>query len=179
MRRFAVALCVLALAACGGPEPLDTPLPQPSQRLELSSPDFEDSGDLPAEVTCDGKGEPPALQWGGLPQGTAELALVLVDLDAPAGVLAHWVTWGIGPERTRLEPGVGLPEAQDGETSFGRQGYEPPCPPEGDEAHRYVFALYALSGALDLPEGAAPGTVLAQIGRLALAGGRLEGTYRR
>ena len=177
--RVALALLVLGLVSCGSPEPLSANLPRAEGSLELASPAFENRGELPKEFGCDGKGETPPLEWSGVPQGTAELALVMVDLDAPSGVLAHWVVYGIGPQRTHLDAGVGLSEAREGETSFGRQAYEPPCPPEGDDPHRYVIALYALGSDLDLPEGSSAGTVFAKIGRLALASGRIEARFAR
>ena len=42
------------------------------------------------------------------------------------------------------------------ENSFGGVGYGGPCPPKGDEAHRYVFAVYALREKLELAKGAEP-----------------------
>ena len=62
--------------------------------------------------------------------------------------------------------------------SAGKNGWTPPCPPEGDEAHTYRFALYALPTASGLEDGASPEQV-----REALEGavgrGTFTGTYKR
>ena len=51
--------------------------------MDLTSPDFEEEGDIPRELTCDGENTSPELHWSGVPSGVVELALTCEDPDAP------------------------------------------------------------------------------------------------
>ena len=112
--------------------------------IALTSPDFEDDGRIPTRFTCDGEGHAPALRWEGLPAGTAEVALLVEDPDAPGGTFVHWVLWGVEPTAGRLTAGVLPAGATEGRNDFGRRGWNGPCPPGGHGEHRYVFTLFAL-----------------------------------
>jgi phosphatidylethanolamine-binding protein (PEBP) family uncharacterized protein len=68
---------------------------------------------------------------------------------------------------------------REGENSFGKQGYGGPCPPKGDQPHRYGFTLYAMRSPLGLKDGAKPDDVRAAIGERALARGQLIGRFGR
>ena len=52
---------------------------------------------------------------------------------------------------------------KNGENSAGENGWTPPCPPEGDDAHTYRFALYAIPKASGLEDGASPEDVRAAL----------------
>ena len=91
----------------------------------------------------------------------------------------HWTVYAIPPTHRRLRRGQAATGAPQGENSFGDDGYGGPCPPEGDEAHRYSFSLYALKTELDLEQGAKPDEVRKQIEKHALARGSLVGTFKR
>ena len=62
--------------------------------------------------------------------------------------------------------------------SAGKTGWTPPCPPEGDDPHHYVFTLYALKDKSRLPDGAEPDEVRAKLAG-AIARGTFTGTYAR
>ena len=113
--------------------------------FKLSSPAFADGADIPVRYTCDGDDVSPRLTWTGTPQGTRSIALIMDDPDAPRGTFTHWVIHDLPPELTELGEGAAL--GTQGRNSFGRRGYGGPCPPPGDDPHRYRFTLYAL----DLP----------------------------
>ncbi|RYG47414.1 YbhB/YbcL family Raf kinase inhibitor-like protein, partial [bacterium] len=90
--------------------------------------------------------------WSGLPEGTKQLALVVIDPDAPgAEPFVHWVAYGISPESTGLKEGESAPA--EGVNSAGTEGYAGPKPPPGHGPHHYFFWLFALDTALDLPAG--------------------------
>ncbi|HZU24765.1 MAG TPA: YbhB/YbcL family Raf kinase inhibitor-like protein, partial [Bryobacteraceae bacterium] len=71
--------------------------------MDLKSSAFTDGGNIPVKYTCDGDGISPPLAWSGVPPGTQALALIVDDPDAPSGVFAHWVVFGISPTIDHLE----------------------------------------------------------------------------
>jgi phosphatidylethanolamine-binding protein (PEBP) family uncharacterized protein len=60
------------------------------------SPDLA-AGAFPTEFTCDGANRRPRLQWSTPPSGTPELAVEMLDPDAPGGTFTHWLVYGIPP----------------------------------------------------------------------------------
>ncbi len=122
--------------------------------FELTSTAFTQGATVPARHTCSGENVSPALAWTAPPEGTASLALIVDDPDAPGRVWQHWLAWNL-PATTRAiaEGGVGATMVQ-GTNDFKSVGYGGPCPPPGHGAHRYFFRLYALDAVLGLPPGA-------------------------
>jgi len=179
MRRLLLCLAaaVAVLAGCGGDETADEPLPKPPGRLVLESPAFRDGGSIPAKFSCDGEEVSPPLEWRRVPAEARELALVVEDPDADGFV--HWTVLAIPTSATRLDTGALPPGAVETENSFGARGWGGPCPPEGDEPHRYVFALYALRRALGLGADAGADEVRSAIADAALARGVLTGRFGR
>ncbi len=155
--------------------------------IDLSSPAFGDGARLPQRFTADGEGASPPLVWGKLPEGTARLALLVEDADAPAlQPLVHAVVWGLPADTHRLaegaivRDGAGGAEGDVGRNSFFREGWLPPDPPSGHGVHRYAFQLFALAAEAGDP-GTSPGRaamVRAMAGQV-LAAGILIGTYSR
>lgn len=123
--------------------------------LTLTSPDFEDEGDIPVRCTCEGENASPAFRWSGVPDGTRELLLTCEDPDAPRGTFRHWAVWGIPAGETGLPAGLGpAADLRQAVNDFGETGYGGPCPPRGDAPHGYVFRLMALDAGLEAPDGA-------------------------
>jgi Raf kinase inhibitor-like YbhB/YbcL family protein len=147
--------------------------------LLLTSALFADGEMLPTRSSCDGEDLSPHLVWTGVPAGAAELALTLLDPDAPSGTFVHWLLWGLSPTTHELEEGM-LPEcAHQGTNGFGRKGYGGPCPPRGDRPHRYVFTLSALSSPLLLPDGASIDELDAALDGNVVESAQLIGRYAR
>lgn len=155
--------------------------------IDLSSPAFANGARLPERFTADGAGTSPPLVWGEVPAGTAALALIVEDADAPTPQpLVHAIVCGLPAGERRLEEGAivadggGEADGRDvGRNSYRREGWLPPDPPSGHGSHDYVFQLFALSEVPVLD--ATPGrTALmeAMRGRV-LAAGMLVGTYSR
>ena len=145
--------------------------------IKLSSPAFTSNGTIPAEFTCSGRDISPPLRWSGVPNGARELALELIDLDAPGGPFVHWALARISPSVTSVAAGESIPPgAVAGRNSFAKIGYGGPCPPPGDKPHRYVFVLLALRSPSGLSRGFGADALPAS---LALALGELEATYGR
>ena len=79
------------------------------------------------------------------------------------------------PRARRPVPGG---RSKEGKNSAGKDGWTPPCPPKGDDAHHYNFSLYALDKGLTLEPGASPEEVTAAL-EGALGRGTFTGTYKR
>src|SRR5207248_8031307 len=69
--------------------------------LTVTSPDLA-GGTFPREFTCDGANRPPRLQWSTPPSGTQELAVEMLDPDAPGGTFTHWLAYGLSPGMSSL-----------------------------------------------------------------------------
>lgn len=151
--------------------------------LSISSSAFPHSGSIPEIHTCDGVDTAPPLKWGGVPDSTKSLVLIVDDPDAPdpkapTRTYVHWVLYDIPPTTDGLtESGAAPSGARNGLNDWKNTGYGGPCPPIG--RHRYFFKLYALDTMLgdlgtptkDIVERAMSGHVLAQA--------ELVGTYQR
>lgn len=156
---------------------------QAGETITLTSPAFAHGDVIPQEHTCDGADLSPELAWSGMPAGTASLALVCDDPDAPGGTWVHWVLYDIPADAAGLPEGLpGDAELAaggvQGENDFGRLGYGGPCPPAG-APHRYFFRLYALDTKLGLAAGASKQEVVDAMEGHVLAQGELMGTYQR
>jgi phosphatidylethanolamine-binding protein (PEBP) family uncharacterized protein len=145
----------------GAPEPGITP----EQRREatvasmtLESPSSQPSAGGPpalaAQYTCDGKNTSPALRWQGVPAGTAELALLAMNVQPVGGKLFFdWAVAGLSPELEAIEAGKLPGAAAVGRNSFGKTGYAI-CPEGGGET--YMFMLLALPKKLSPAQGFDP-----------------------
>ncbi len=146
-----------------------------------------DGARLPRRFTADGEGVSPPLTWGAVPAGTAGIALLVEDADAPTPQpLVHAVLWGIPADAVRLAEGAilaGAPGGSKGDVgrnSFLKEGWLPPDPPAGHGEHRYCFQLFALGAGAGDP-GNSPGRsalVEAMRGHV-VAAGLLVGRYGR
>ncbi|HWC11238.1 MAG TPA: YbhB/YbcL family Raf kinase inhibitor-like protein [Acidimicrobiales bacterium] len=151
----------------------------PGAVIDLRSPAFNDHTLMPGRLSLDGGNASPPLDWSEPPEGTAELALLCEDPDAPGGTFLHWLLTGIDPSRRSLGEGEQPPEASSWENDYGERGYGGPRPPVGDDAHRYFFRLFALEAPLDLPAGEDREDVRAALEGSRLATGTLVGLFAR
>ncbi|HTV64153.1 MAG TPA: YbhB/YbcL family Raf kinase inhibitor-like protein [Bryocella sp.] len=151
MGRLVGVACLLSLCAA-------MVFTQTDQHLKLTSSAFAAGAEIPEKYSCKGEDLSPALAWSGAPEKTAAWAIVMDDPDAPAGDWVHWVMWNLPASARSLPEGIARREqpedgAAQGRNSFGKTGYNGPCPPLG-QTHRYFFRLYALDQKLDLAPGA-------------------------
>ena len=119
--------------------------------LKLTSAAFADGAAIPKQFTCRGADQSPPLQWGGVPDGTVELALVVRDVDI--GGFVHWVIAGMDPQLGGIAQGAPPSGSVEANNAIGRPGYAGPCPPSG--THHYEFRLYALTKASGVKAGEA------------------------
>ncbi len=142
--------------------------------MELTSPSFAAGQPIPDAYTFKGIGASPPLRISGVPDGTASLALVVHDPDAPNGDFVHWVVWNISATAAIITAGHVPHGALQGVNDYGRHGYGVPHPPSG--THRYVFDLYALNSELDLPLTTSAAQLLQAIEGHEVATAQLVGT---
>jgi Raf kinase inhibitor-like YbhB/YbcL family protein len=180
MRRTLAFVAVLVLAGCGdGGDTVKGPPPSAPEKIRLTSPAIRAGSPIPKRFTCDGDETSPPLRWSGTPGAAKELALLMEDPDVPGGTFVHWVVLRLRPALRAIPEGRVPPGAIEATQSFGDKGYGGPCPPKGDEAHPYVFTLYALDRRLDLDDDAAPAEVRSAIRGAVIARGTLRATYAR
>ena len=113
---------------------------------------YPDGGTIPVEFTCDGANEVPVVEVVSVPPGAAELALIVDDPDAPRDdPFVHWVVHGIPASAVQISDGdVTL---SYGQNDAGTSAWFGPCPPEGDDPHRYRWRLFAPGDPLEVDEG--------------------------
>ena len=152
-------------------------------RLLLQSIVFGDGDKIKTQYTCDGENISLPLSWNYESKDLKSFAIVCEDIDAQDKPFIHWIIFNIPGNYRELLIDLtdlrGLPRGiKEGKNSFGKIGYNGPCPPEGEE-HRYVFRIYALDSLLDLENGVDQEQFLDAIQGHVLTEGELMGTYQR
>lgn len=185
-------------------DPADYPLPAPTTTIDEfgSEPGFgaplpgddPDTGEgfsltgpwLPGGVidplyTCDGADISPPLSWGGVPEGTVEIAVAMVDDSAVSDgqPFVHWVIGGLDPAEIAVAEGDVPPGAVQALNFFGEVGYNGPCPPPGDSPHLYRLTAYALNTALEVADGTLANEFLESVEIVTIGSTDLNGTYQR
>ena len=169
----------------------DPALADREESILVTSPAFEDGGELPVQYTADRDGNSPSLQWQGAPADAASSVLLIEDADSPTPhPLVHAIAWGLaggdGALAERALPTLGAGRLGSGgagpamgRNSYLRTGYLPPDPPPGHGPHRYAFQIFALD--IQPYFQAPPGrSRLVELLRdHAIAKGLLIGTYER
>ncbi|MGB9978398.1 YbhB/YbcL family Raf kinase inhibitor-like protein [Methanobacterium sp.] len=135
------------------------------------------------QYTCDGENISPPLSWNYESYDLKSFAVLCKDNDKHDGQFIHWIIFNIPRNNRELLTGLtdlkGLPRrTKEAKNSFGKIGYNGPCPPEGEE-HRYLFRIYALDSMLDLENGVDKDQFLDTIQDHILDKGELIGVYRR
>lgn len=173
-----LVLTVIAAGCEGGDESVEVGGDAPTS-VTLSSPAFDDGGRIPVEFTCDGDDVAPPLTWSDVPEGATFLALTVRDPDAPGGDFVHWLVAGIPADTGGLEVDALPDTAVQGTNGFGQASWGGPCPPEGDDAHRYHFTVFAVDTDPALESGFGVGELEEALEGHVLARGELTGRYRR
>jgi phosphatidylethanolamine-binding protein (PEBP) family uncharacterized protein len=158
---------------------------QAADHLTVTSDDVADGQTLPLRHcarTIGGQDISPHLTWTPAPPGTAQLLLVVEDIDVPIAKPAVHCLALIDPATTHLESGA-LSAKRPGpgvrvlRSTIGR-GYHGPAPIKSHGPHHYVFQLFALPAPVTAND-ARPRAVLATVTPPVLARGRLTATYER
>jgi Raf kinase inhibitor-like YbhB/YbcL family protein len=153
----------------------------PKTNLKITSPAFQDGGDIPERFTGDGRDTPrninPALRISGVPAEAKSLVLIVDDPDAPGGVFTHWLVWNIDPKTTEIAEHSAPRGAMWGLNDFGGDSYNGPQPPSG--THRYYFKIFALDQRLSLRLGAKRKELDAAMRGHVIAQGQLMGRFTK
>ncbi|MFB7658105.1 MULTISPECIES: YbhB/YbcL family Raf kinase inhibitor-like protein [unclassified Streptomyces] len=165
---------------------------QGPQSLTLTSQHFDHGGAIPLEhgaKNIGGDNLSPHLAWTPPPSDTAQLLLVMEDIDIPATKPAVHCLALIGPMHEHLEPGaLNVPHPSVGvqllRSTIGR-GYHGPAPLKGHGPHRYLFQMFALATPLESSQSSKavgrtrPRPLVAAISVPVLDRGRLAGVFER
>ena len=158
---------------------------QAPETLNLTSENFADGETMPSRLCGRGIGDntSPHLAWSGMPEGTAELVLIVEDWDVPLRrPLVHLALANISPFIDHFDEGdlnAGVVLYGTGTGSFGLRGYTGPRPVRAHGPHHYAFQLFAVNHHLSSGSGAAPNQIIAAMSGKVSARGRLVGVYER
>lgn len=163
----------------------------PIQTMTLSTTAWADGGMIPVKYTQAGASVSPPLAWSNVPDGTTNFVLIAHDVDAAVGQgtddMLHWMVWNIpGSARSLAEA---IPQGNpllDGSRQISGTGpyYRGPGAPASGAPHHYVFEIYALDAAIDVPAvGQSPpltraAVEAAMVGKIR-ARGTLVGLFKR
>ncbi|MQY26627.1 YbhB/YbcL family Raf kinase inhibitor-like protein [Nocardia aurantia] len=160
-------------------------IPSGAVTFRVDSPDVRDGQSFPADefagsFGCTGAGHVPRLQWSGAPATTRSFAVTMFDPDAPTGSgFWHWLAWDI-PAAAGSAPDSVATAAVSGTNDAGSVGYQGPCPPAGDPAHRYRISVLALDvPTLGLPAATPPALAAFSMYGHIVGAGRLTVTAAR
>ena len=174
-----LAAAVLA-SGCGGGTPDPDPAGSVVATLSVTSSAFEPGGEIPGEFGCDGHGAFPGLTWDGVPQDTQSVAVTVLDPDAPSGTFVHALIADLPAGTAGLQDVAQLARgATLGANGASDATYLPPCPPEDDPAHEYVFTVYAVDTVTELEQGFSVDELEAALDGHVLARGEVTGTLAR
>jgi Raf kinase inhibitor-like YbhB/YbcL family protein len=150
-------------------------IPPSDTAYELTAP-WAAGGTIGPQYTCDGANSSPALTWSTAPEGTAEIAVTMVDLDLPT--FAHWAIAGLDPTLQGLAEGevpLGAVQATNG---VGDIAYTGPCPPAGS-THTYEFTVHYLGERTELSDGAGRDEFTSGISAAEIASTKVTGIFSR
>ena len=153
------------------------------EAITVSSHAFLAGEPMPARFTADGEGASPPLEWRGVPDGAAEVIVIVEDADSPMPQpLVHAIVHRLPGRDGGLAEGVMSRDPAGvamGRNSFLKSAWLPCDPPTGHGVHRYIFQVYALREAAGLADHPGRGAVEEALAVRAIAKGVLMGTYQR
>lgn len=147
--------------------------------FKLTSAAFGEGEELDPCFTADEEDAvAPPLEWSAPPAGAMELVLIVEDASSTGDEpLCHWLVWGLAAQQGKLMEGEVPPRV--GKNSQRNSEWLLPEPPQEDEAHSYIFQLFAVDLPLTLMPGATRKELLAAIEGRVVGVALLGATYAR
>ena len=147
--------------------------------FRLSSPALKNGEALDPCFTADEEDAvAPPLEWNAPPPGSQEIAILVEDPDAGLDTpTCHWSVWGLPGQKGVLLEGEAPPRV--GKNSSRKSDWLLPAPPTSDDAHQYVFQIFALDLPLTLMPGAGYTDLIEAVEGHVVAAAVLTGTYKR
>jgi Raf kinase inhibitor-like YbhB/YbcL family protein len=132
--------------------------------MTLTTTAWPDGGAIPVKYTQAGTQTSPPFSWTNVPDGVASFVLIVHDVDAAIGNgtddVLHWMVWNIPASARSLPEAIpATPELPDKTRQISATGpyYRGPGALAAGPMHHYVFELFALDAAIDVPAvGASP-----------------------
>jgi len=153
--------------------------------FRVSSPALEPGGTLPVRFTCDGEGISPPLRIDRIPDPVEAVAVTAKSVGGPFDNPLFWTLWNAPAETGPIPAGLpreetvaSLEGARQGTGNSPEAGYEPPCPPEGQNTEHWI-QIHALGERLALESGAIHDTAEEAIRRETVASNRITVSYTR
>ncbi|MGB7408126.1 MAG: YbhB/YbcL family Raf kinase inhibitor-like protein [Pontixanthobacter sp.] len=147
--------------------------------FKLTSPAFDNGEALDPCFTADEEDAvAPPLEWNAPPPGSQEIVILVEDADTNDDTLTcHWSAWGLPGQKGVLLEGETPPRV--GKNSKRNSDWLLPAPPENDDAHQYVFQIFALDLPMTLMPGAGYVDLVKGMENHVVAAAVLTGTYKR
>jgi para-nitrobenzyl esterase len=148
-------------------------------KLTVTSPAFQNMGDIPFENTQYRGNTFPGLRWTAGPAGTRSYAIIMQDTDAVirGSAILHWTMFNVPAATTSLDAGMSAPPAG---ATYGpnirgaNQAYMGPRTPAGPK-HRYHLQVFALDTTLPAEAGASLDALVGAMKDHVLASGEVIG----
>jgi phosphatidylethanolamine-binding protein (PEBP) family uncharacterized protein len=151
----------------------------PSTSIEVSIPGLLPNHFIPKLYTCDGADVSLPVQWGKIPDGTAELDVFVINQQPHhAKATFDWAVAGLSPILHGISAGRLPHGAIVGRNSFGNVGYTI-CPPEGTVEEQFIVRVVALPTPIPAKLGFAAEAMNREAERSAKVVGIGSGQYTR